>query len=186
MSKFKVGDKVRIKKDLREDEWGEDNCLYVDSRMVRYRGEIATIIECIDTSPWNFGCYRLDIDEDFFVPSFWGDWMLEKVKERKHFKSLPEDFSGKIRIENGFIIKLENKKEILNKAEKEYLRAVIQPFKEDIISIKLRKASSFGKVFIYIELKNCDSIILPSFKKKSMYKNMILNKEYSLEELELD
>lgn len=44
MNKFKVGDKVRIKKDLREDEFGEDDHLYVDSRMVRYRGEIATII----------------------------------------------------------------------------------------------------------------------------------------------
>ena len=83
----------------------------------------------------------------------------------------------------------EYKPEILDKVEKRYLKEVIRPYK-DVISI--RKCSlvncSLAKIVIsvpYTEGHNLWSIELPPFKKNTMYKNMELNKKYTLTELGL-
>ena len=78
--------------------------------------------------------------------------------------------------------------EILDKEEKEYLRAVIKPFRNRIDYIT-RFDSDDG---IVISLKcsevppyNVGVITLPWFIKKEAYRGMIIRKRYTLEELGL-
>lgn len=80
----------------------------------------------------------------------------------------------------------ERKKEILDEAEKRYLRDVIRPFRNEVKYIKLEK--SWSKVdccYVLIETKSNDTSCLPYFKIGTMYKGMKLNKEYSVKELGL-
>lgn len=75
-------------------------------------------------------------------------------------------------------------KEILDEKEKEYLSAVIRPFKGRVDYIK--KFDITGKEFICIYLKNDEDIDFPYFKKGTMYKGMKLGKKYTLKELGLE
>lgn len=188
MNKFKIGDKVRIKKDLEVGFKYNNVCLF-NSKMEKYKGKVAVIksyhiasyfngnVEIKDANNYR---YRLNIDN--------GEWdwslsMLEKVENKKHFKSLPKDFTGTIIVEKGFVVK----KEILDEAEKEYLHAVIKPFKKQIVFIILRELSvESGRIYVHIELNNNDFIVLPNFKQGTMYKNMEIGRKYTLEELGLD
>ena len=83
----------------------------------------------------------------------------------------------------------EAKKEILDDAEKRYLREVVRPYK-DVKSIQ--KYIFFDKKLAKIQIfvldirgTGCWSIDLSSFEKDTMYKNMEDNKSYTLEELGL-
>ena len=83
----------------------------------------------------------------------------------------------------------EAKKEILDEAEKRYLRGVVRPYK-DVKSIQ--KYIFFDKKLAKIQIfvldirgTGCWSIDLPPFKKDTMYKNMEDNKAYTTEELGL-
>ena len=77
----------------------------------------------------------------------------------------------------------ERKEEILDEAEKRYLRDVIRPFRNKVKSISKNKRYYDESIsYIYIELIE-DDVCLPDFKGSTMYKNMELNKKYSLEEL---
>lgn len=71
---------------------------------------------------------------------------------------------------------------ILDEKEKEYLGNVIRPFRNSVKCIV--KRFNFAEEYIVIKL-NDGEIFLPDFKKDTMYKNMKLNREYTLEELEL-
>lgn len=74
----------------------------------------------------------------------------------------------------------------LTDKEKEYLRAVVKPFKDHIIGITKSTDCPDDKEFIWIESRLEDSdIMLPVFDKGTMYKNMIPDMCYSMEELEL-
>ncbi len=78
----------------------------------------------------------------------------------------------------------ERKEEILDEAEKRYLRDVIRPFRDRTKSIAKYQRNENMYQNIKIEL-NDDYIILPDFKNDVMYKNMKLGKEYTLKELKL-
>lgn len=101
------------------------------------------------------------------------------VSKAKHFKSLPNNYTGTIEVENGFI------KEILDDTEKRYLKAVIRPFKNKINHISKEDCYD-GDCYISIELDDTERINLPYFKKGTMYNGMEDNKEYTLKELGLD
>ena len=106
-------------------------------------------------------------------------------EEKTFFKRLPNDFTGTLSVENGYIVENE---EILDKVEKEYLENFLRPFKEEVKEItKIRKAFSFQNEMLHIGLKDIGSydIILPDFKKGTMYKGMELYEAYSLQELGL-
>lgn len=75
-------------------------------------------------------------------------------------------------------------KEILDKEEKEYLEAVLRPFRNKSVTIKKVKCRAEEKEYLYIFLGN-DDIILPSFRENTMYKGMVAGKKYTLEELGL-
>ena len=85
------------------------------------------------------------------------------------------------------IIKLP--KPILDDVEKEYLGNIIKPFRKYTITI--RKVDYYEheyiEIFIYRpgEIVSCEAISFPYFDKGKMYKGMELDKEYTLEELEL-
>lgn len=72
---------------------------------------------------------------------------------------------------------------ILDEKEKEYLRAVIKPFRKEVVYIEKNNFSK-DEEYIDIGLKS-DTITLPNFRKRTMYKNMELDKKYTLKELEL-
>ena len=78
------------------------------------------------------------------------------------------------------------KEEILDEQEKEYLRAVIKPFRQKVKYIEKVRFFDYD-IEIYTEYINIeldgDTISLPTFRK--MCKGMEVKKEYSLEDLEL-
>ena len=71
--------------------------------------------------------------------------------------------------------------------EKEYLSAVIKPFRKDVKYIeKSYFLSDLGhREYIRIYLQNYEILSLPSFEATTMYKSIELNKHYTLEELGL-
>ena len=91
-------------------------------------------------------------------------------------KLLPVLLQGEISI-----IKVEQP--ILDEKEKEYLSAVIKPFRDKVISIS-KKSANYGE-FIDILIDEAEDIYLPYFKPNSMYKGMKLYKDYTLKELGL-
>ena len=79
----------------------------------------------------------------------------------------------------------EYKDPILDDVEREYLSAVIKPFRNKVKYIA--KLNCFGEArqFIRIIMCDCDCANLPFFKSGTMYKGMEADKLYSLEELGL-
>ena len=174
MRDFKVGDKVRIKsiEEIRRIDKG----LYgiVEEYLKELQGGVYTI-EDIDYNQ-NI-CILL---EDITSFGFKIDY-LEKVDT--FYKTLPNDFSGKLTIEKGQVIKKEEKKEILDEVEKEYLKAVIKPFRGKIVSISKEGSRCHGE-YINIVLAD-ENITFPFFKDGTMYKGMKQGKRYNLQELGL-
>ena len=81
------------------------------------------------------------------------------------------------------IIKLP--KPVLTDEEKEYLSYVIKPFREDVLNISKFKSKVLkNKEVIGFETPN-GFMIFPPFEKDKMYKNMELNKAYTLDDLGL-
>lgn len=81
----------------------------------------------------------------------------------------------------------EVKPEILDEKEKEYLSAVIKPFRKQILYIAKTSCvtkTNNGKSYIYIQLP-CDHMWFPYFESDTMYKGMEPDKKYTLEELGL-
>lgn len=109
MRDFKVGDKVRIKsiEEIRRIDKG----LYGihEEDLNKMQGKVYTIesIECNGNT-----CRLL---EDIISYTFKFDY-LEKVDT--FYKTLPNDYSGKLTIEKGQVIEKEDKKEILDEVEK--------------------------------------------------------------------
>lgn len=77
------------------------------------------------------------------------------------------------------------KQPILDDVEKEYLSAVIRPFREKVQGIekKLYRTNLEYLSIAYLEGDLFQRVAFPIFKKDTMYKGMELHKEYSLEEL---
>lgn len=80
----------------------------------------------------------------------------------------------------------EYKPNILNEKEKEYLAAVIKPFRKDVECIEKVESYYGENEFIHITMKKDDDYCeLPDFENGTMYKGMEANKVYTLEELGL-
>lgn len=78
--------------------------------------------------------------------------------------------------------------DILDEKEKEYLSNVIKPFRKRIKYISVDKCVNDCVIRITLQhySRNYDdSILLPDFKKGSMYKRMEIDKQYTLKELGL-
>ena len=85
-----------------------------------------------------------------------------------------------------FYNRIYENKEILDDAEKRYLKAVIRPFKGKVEFIrKIADYSYFEREFIQIKLLADEDINLPYFRAESMYRGMEVNKNYTVKELGL-
>ena len=69
--RYKAGDKVKIRADLREGD-GEQYKATVVSEMMKYAGKVTTIRRAYDD------CYTLDIDDGYWT---WVDNMFEDVEK---------------------------------------------------------------------------------------------------------
>lgn len=162
--KLKVGDKVKLNKNVKKFEYGRVGIGY---------DEIGRVV-------------RIDEYNDIFIdfPSLCGWYGLEHelvlVNRTKFFKNLPNNFTGTIEVENGYIVE----KEILDEEEKEYLSNVIKPFRDKIEYIIKNSSFSSEEEYISISLLR-ENLCLPYFKKRTMYKGMEEKKKYTLEELGL-
>ena len=76
----------------------------------------------------------------------------------------------------------------LDETEKRYLSAVIRPFKFDIWFIrKVNSKKKYGYQQIVIStIDDSDDIVLPLFKKDTMYKGMEADHFYKLDELGIE
>lgn len=196
--RYKVGDKVRVRKDL---VVGKDygNFAFADT-MKKLREQTVTIKNVLTDS-----YYLIEEDTDEYS---WTDEMLEpvitnwdKVKEELNL----EDFAKRsgicsvihrVRKENNcddrsceecieLLKQPYQEPSILNDTEKEYLKTVIKPWRKRIISIKV---NIFDEDSEYISIKIKDDALstsLPTFKEGAMYKGMIRGMEYTLEDLDL-
>ena len=79
---------------------------------------------------------------------------------------------------------LEVEESILDDAERRYLGNVIRPFK-DRINYIVKSNHQLDLELIFICYDNGRCTLFPVFKKGTMYKNMKLDKKYTLEELGL-
>lgn len=80
-------------------------------------------------------------------------------------------------------------KQILDDVEKEYLSAVIKPFRDSVVAIVKRGdygCDNYSCIRIVVEQNgNLEWISLPIFKTETMYNGMEIDKDYTLEELGL-
>lgn len=79
------------------------------------------------------------------------------------------------------------KEPILDKVEREYLKAVIRPFKKHVCTVckkYVQSCSGLSYEYIVVKLGN-ERWGFPKFIEGTMYKGMTLEREYSLEELGL-
>ena len=214
--KFKVGDKVRL---VRMDDESEaykkylGNTYTIDSIEELKSGECANLKEIASISPY---LKNLELVKDKYtyedlkkapigtkVTFENGEKLIKCSVKRYENENRWRDEKDFVRMEDKFktlgkITKIEEptyqtvyeaKKEILDEAEKRYLRGVVRPYK-DVKSIQ--KYIFFDKKLAKIQIfvldirgTGCWSIDLPPFKKDTMYKNMEDNKDYTLEELGL-
>lgn len=77
------------------------------------------------------------------------------------------------------------KEPILNDTEREYLSAVIRPFREEVDTISKFSNWNDESQYIYISMKTNTYCTLPLFPKNTMYKSMEVGRHYSLKELGL-
>ena len=79
-------------------------------------------------------------------------------------------------------------KQILTEKEKEYLSAVIKPFKDRVAYIAKQQGMKYNEqlpvefIVIYVD---DEKIILPSYGKGALYKDMKLMEKYTVEDLGL-
>lgn len=77
------------------------------------------------------------------------------------------------------------KEQILDETEREYLSAVIRPFRKEVNTISKFHTRDKCRQYIYIELKYMHCCTLPDFPKGIMYKGMEDGRHYTLDELGL-
>ena len=130
------------------------------------------------------------LNQEYFECSLWNIRNGKRASE--DCRHIPESFdpvSGrdefckKCLCESLEWLNQEYKDPILDDVEREYLSAVIKPFRKKISYI--RKSEDLRKKYIKIVLCNGDSMYFPYLANDEMYKGMELGRNYTLEELGL-
>ena len=130
------------------------------------------------------------VNQEYFECSLWNIRNGKRASE--DCRHIPESFdpvSGsdefckKCLCESLEWLNQEYKDPILDDVEREYLSAVIKPFRKKISYI--RKSKVFRKKYIKIVLCDCDTMHFPYLANDEMYKGMELDRNYTLEELGL-
>ena len=210
--KFKVGDRVRVRKDLKYNNFYGG--VRVNDEMVNNKGKILTIIGIGNGAYLMEGSQWVWTDEMFESKEYTYEDLKKSpmgtkitfkdgrtlVKTCKTKFENCEDISLADKFVNfedkyyGKIIKIEEptyttvyeaKVEILDDVEKRYLKGVIRPFRNNVEVIRKLFSPTKGKYYIQIKYKDEPPTNLPYFESKEMYKNMKIDKRYTLEELGL-
>ena len=75
---------------------------------------------------------------------------------------------------------------ILDEDEKRYLKNIVRPFRNSVTSIRKRQFDDKYEYIVIIHQETDGTerkIYFPNFKKDTMYKGMLLDKDYTLKEL---
>lgn len=132
------------------------------------------------------------VSQEYFECSLWSIRNGKRASEDCHH--IPESFdpvSGRDKFckkclcESLEWLNQEYKDPILDDVEREYLSAVIKPFRKKISCIRKSKDPRKGKNYIKIEFCDGDSMFFPNLSNDEMYKGMKLDINYTLEELGL-
>ena len=132
------------------------------------------------------------VNQEYFECSLWNIRNGKRASE--DCRHIPESFdpvSGsdefckKCLCESLEWLNQEYKDPILDDVEREYLSAVIKPFRKKVSCIRKSKDSRKGKNYIKIEFCDGDSMFFPNLSNDEMYKGMELDRNYTLEELGL-
>ena len=130
------------------------------------------------------------LNQEYFECSLWNIRNGKRASE--DCRHIPESFdpvSGmdefckKCLCESLEWLNQEYKDPILDDVEREYLSAVIKPFRKKISYIRKSKDPRKGKNYIKIEFFDGDCMFFPNLSNNAMYKGMELGKNYTLEEL---
>lgn len=209
MNKFKVGDRVKsiLKNEYHGVRYGDIGKVQQDSYVPYVRwdriGEIVAFNEenliklytyedlkkaPIGTKITFQNGYLIKFDKERVYGVINGIYYNGKIDYIILFlkgKVTDERFGKIIKIEEPIYQTVyEHKEEILDEAEKRYLKAVIRPFRARMKYIMKEDINYATKEYIRIDLGR-EMINLPKFDSGSMYKGMKLNKGYTLEELGL-
>ena len=210
--KFKIGDKVKLNKNIKDFRYGRAGLSYEEIGTIKGVKKDTYTVGFPSHSSWDGTEEELELAEYTYEDlkkspigtkiTFEAGAVLVKDEENyfenvnrcreiANLYNLKDSYSdlGKIiKIEEPEYKKVyEYKPEILDEAEKRYLRNVVRPFKDKVKYVK--KFVFFDgdtKISIRVEENNKIWYIgFPPFKKDRMYKGMIDDKEYTLEELGL-
>ena len=127
------------------------------------------------------------------------EWLVQKhisayelVNDDKFLNMLGEKCVGIFDLNAAFIKWLDaehEEKPVLDDAEKQYLSAVIKPFRKYVISLRLQDVgvTSNQRVTVFYNdyVFGRSSFALPTFKQGTMYKGMEVGRRYTLDELGL-
>ena len=132
------------------------------------------------------------VNQEYFECSLWNIRNGKRASE--DCRHIPESFdpvSGrdefckKCLCESLEWLNQEYKDPILDDVEREYLSAVIKPFRKKISYIRKSKDPRKGKNYINIEFCDGDRMFFPNLSNNEMYKGMGNDRNYTLEELGL-
>lgn len=115
-----------------------------------------------------------------------GDSYLRNDSDLKELKDKDKQLGKIIKIEEPeYRTVYEAKVEILDEVEKRYLKNIVRPFRNNVEVIRKLFSPTKGKYYIQIKYKDEPPTNLPYFESKEMYKNMKIDRIYTLEELGL-
>ena len=132
------------------------------------------------------------VNQEYFECSLWSIRTGKKASEDCcHIPESSDPSSGmnkfcqKCLCESLEWLNQEYKDPILDDVEREYLSAVIKPFRKKISCIRKSKDPRKRKNYIKIEFCDGDRMFFPNLANDAMYKGMKLDENYTLEELGL-
>ena len=179
--KFVIGDKVKVKKDLKNGYCGIDNLEdYQNDKVFTIEQGIGNVHKLLeDEAGYYFSEEMLILVEEKII--------LKAIKNKQgiYEMELPKNLvfvGSRTELDNIRILEFKEKEEILNDIEKEYLRAVIKPFRDRVGYIVKNLVGDIEYITICV---TGEFVNFPYFKKGTIYKGMEQNKEYTLEELGL-
>lgn len=120
--------------------------------------------------------------------------LLRFDNPRGVIKKIGEIFGCQIKVERGeyatdalldWMARPYKEPAVLDDVEREYLSAVIKPFRNRVDYIMKEENICSSTEFIHIDLSGGDIADFPNFKVGTMYKGMEIDKSYTLQELGL-
>lgn len=208
--KFKVGDKVKLNKNIKDFHYGKAGVSYKEIGIIKNVAKDSYTVSFPSHNSWDGKEEELvlvkytyeDLEKSPICTKITfenGEVMIKssanKYENEKRWRT-EKDF---VRMADklgtmGEIIKIEEpeyrtvyeyKPEILDEAEKRYLRNFIRPFKDKVTIVKKYFSPTRGKYYIQIRYKEDTPTNFPYYDNDTMYKGMKKDKEYTLEELGL-